>query len=82
MRAVQAADIFARQIILFEFVTRSVGTDSGTICRVLRMLVNIQPGLLPQTLQRFDVAPSTPTPICDRFPNRNALFYCVLSSIS
>lgn len=35
--------------LTFEFVTRSVGTDSGTVCRVLRMLVNIlgQPVLLP-----------------------------------
>lgn len=49
---------------LLEFVTWSAGTDSGTVCKVLRILADIvgQPVLLPQTLQRFDDAPSPLTP--------------------
>lgn len=41
------------------FVTWSAGTDSGTVCRVLRMVADIvgQPVSLPQTLQRFVDAP-------------------------
>lgn len=50
--------------LTLEFVTWSAGTDSGTVCRVLRMLADIvgQPvSLQPQTLlQRYVDAPSSP----------------------
>lgn len=53
--------------LTLEFVTWSAGTDSGTVCRVLRMLADIvgQPvSLQPQTLvvhlQRCVDAPSSP----------------------
>lgn len=51
-------------VLTLEFVTWSAGTDSGTVCKVLRILADIvgQPVSLPQTLQRFDDAPSPPTP--------------------
>lgn len=52
------------QLLTLELVTWSAGTDSGTVCRVLRILADIvgQPGSLPQTLWPYDVAPTPPTP--------------------
>lgn len=55
-------------LLTFELVTWSAGTDSGTVCSVLRILADIvgQPGSLPQTPWPFDDASTPPTPATRR----------------